>query len=54
MHVSRWGNSLAIRLPTAVVEALQLSEGDDMEYVIADQRVFQVRKKPAGMPFSPG
>ncbi|HEX7026318.1 MAG TPA: AbrB/MazE/SpoVT family DNA-binding domain-containing protein [Gammaproteobacteria bacterium] len=46
MQVSKWGNSLAIRLPSSVVEALQLHEGDDIEVVIADERVFQVRKKP--------
>ena len=46
MQVSRWGNSLAIRLPASVVEALELHEGDDIEVVIADKRVFKVRKKP--------
>ena len=46
MQVSKWGNSFAIRLPVAVVEALKLSEGDDIEVIIADERVFQVRKKP--------
>lgn len=46
MQVSKWGNSLAIRLPAAVVEALKLHEGDDIEVMIADERVFQVKKKP--------
>lgn len=46
MQVSKWGNSLAIRLPVSVVEALELHEGDEIEVVIADERVFQVRKKP--------
>ena len=46
MQVSKWGNSLAIRLPASVVEALKLHEGDDIEVVIADERVFEVRKKP--------
>ena len=45
MRVSKWGNSLAIRLPVSVVEALQLSEGDDIEVTIADARIFRVRKK---------
>ena len=45
MLVSKWGNSLAIRLPSSVVEALDLNEGDDIEIVIADERVFQVKKK---------
>lgn len=51
MQVSKWGNSLAIRLPTAVVEALQLHEGDDIEMIISDQRVLQVRKKPGNEVF---
>lgn len=46
MQVSKWGNSLAIRLPASVVEILELQEGDDIEVVIADERVFQVKKKP--------
>jgi antitoxin MazE len=46
MQVAKWGNSLAIRLPVAVVNALELREGDDIEVLIADDRVFKVRKKP--------
>ncbi len=46
MQVSKWGNSLAIRLPSSVVEALALKEGDDIEIVIAEERVFEVRRKP--------
>ncbi|MCU7919121.1 MAG: AbrB/MazE/SpoVT family DNA-binding domain-containing protein [Candidatus Thiodiazotropha sp. (ex Epidulcina cf. delphinae)] len=46
MQVSKWGNSLAIRLPASVVEALELREGDDIEVIIADERLFQVRRKP--------
>ena len=30
MQVAKWGNSLAVRLPVAVVEALGLKEGDDI------------------------
>ena len=30
MQVAKWGNSLAVRLPVAVVKALQLREGDDI------------------------
>ena len=51
MQVSKWGNSFAIRLPAAVVEALKLNEGDDIEVIIADERVFQVRKKPGKETF---
>ncbi len=42
MQVARWGNSLAIRLPAAVVEALQLKEGDDIEIRVAGDRAFDV------------
>jgi len=46
MQVARWGNSLAVRLPAALVEALALREGDDIEIVADDARTFAVRKKP--------
>jgi antitoxin MazE len=46
MQVSKWGNSLAIRLPISVVRALELREGDDIEVYIADDRVFQIKRKP--------
>ena len=46
MQVSKWGNSLAIRLPAVVVDALELQEGDDIEVVIADARVLRIAKTP--------
>jgi antitoxin MazE len=42
MQVAKWGNSLAVRLPAAVVEALDLKEGDDIEIRIAGEREFEV------------
>jgi antitoxin MazE len=42
MQVSKWGNSLAIRLPALVVEALELKEGDDIEIRVAGKRAFDV------------
>jgi antitoxin MazE len=30
LKVSRWGNSLAVRLPSAYVEALHLEDGDEV------------------------
>ena len=42
MQVSKWGNSLAVRLPAAVVEALDLKEGDQIEVRIAGAREFEV------------
>ena len=47
VQVSKWGSSLAIRLPAAVVEALELEEGDDIEVVVADESTFGIRKKPS-------
>ena len=44
MQVSKWGNSLAVRLPSEVVEALNLKEGDQIEIRIADTREFEVRR----------
>jgi len=44
MHVAKWGNSLAVRLPKAVVEALGLKEGDDIEIVVANKRRFEVAR----------
>ena len=40
MQVGKWGNSLAVRLPAAVVEILGLKEGDEIEF--AGDRVFRV------------
>jgi antitoxin MazE len=42
MQVARWGNSLAVRLPAAVVEALGLKEGDDIEIRVAGERAFDI------------
>ncbi len=42
MRVSRWGNSLAVRLPSAIVEALELKEGDHIEIRLAGDRTFEV------------
>ncbi len=46
MQVAKWGNSLAIRLPAAVVEALKLREGDEVEIHVASARQFGVARKP--------
>jgi antitoxin MazE len=46
MQVAKWGNSLAIRLPAAVVEALELKPGDDIEIHVADSRWLGVARKP--------
>ena len=46
MLVAKWGNSLAVRLPAAVVEALELKEGDEIELHVADARQLGVASKP--------
>jgi antitoxin MazE len=44
MQVAKWGNSLAVRLPAAVVEALDLREGDEIEISVAAKRDFRVAR----------
>lgn len=46
MQVSRWGNSLAVRLPAAVVDALGLKEGDQLEIQVAGRKAFEVSRAP--------
>ena len=44
MQVAKWGNSLAVRLRSAVVEALGLKEGDRIEIRIAGRRAFEIAR----------
>ena len=46
MHVAKWGNSLAVRLPAVVVQALELKEGDEIELHVADAKRLGVARKP--------
>lgn len=46
MQVSKWGNSLAVRLPKAVVEALDLKEGDSIDIQVVGSRAVDVAKAP--------
>jgi antitoxin MazE len=46
MRVAKWGNSLAIRLPRAVVDTLGLKEGDAVEIHVEGVRSFGVDKAP--------
>jgi antitoxin MazE len=45
MKVYKWGNSLAIRLPAAIVQILGLKEGDDVEIHVAGTRTVDVAQK---------
>ena len=47
MQVAKWGNSLAVRLPAAVVEALQLKEGEEIEIQVAGARALEIARKPS-------
>ena len=44
MRVAKWGNSLAVRLPDAVVKALKLKSGDEIEIVVTGEREFRVER----------
>ncbi len=44
MRVAKWGNSLAVRLPQSVVEALGLKAGDSIEIHLDGARSFGIRK----------
>lgn len=44
MQVSKWGNSLAVRLPKQLVERLQLVQGDEIEVVDVVGRMVIVEK----------
>jgi antitoxin MazE len=45
MHVSKWGNSLAIRLPAALVQELNLKAGDEINIRSAGQFEFVVERE---------
>jgi antitoxin MazE len=51
MRVAKWGKSLAVRLPAAVVEALRLKEGDEIDIRVAGEREFAVARKPSREDF---
>jgi antitoxin MazE len=42
MQVSKWGNSLAVRLPKKLVDQLGLKEGDDIQITAASGRSLEV------------
>ena len=44
MQVAKWGNSLAVRLPQAIVEALKLKPGDEIEITVSSGRRFEVAR----------
>ena len=46
MQIAKWGNSLAVRIPAAVADALDLKEGDDVQVHVAEKgKAFEVQKE---------
>ena len=46
MHVAKWGNSLAVRLPAALVKTLELKAGDEIQIHLTEEGTFSVARKP--------
>jgi antitoxin MazE len=44
MKVAKWGNSLAIRLPAAVVEIMDLKEGDEIDVQVAGTSTIEIER----------
>lgn len=44
MRISKWGNSLAVRIPKDVVKALELDVGDEIALTKREPGVFEVSK----------
>lgn len=45
MQIGRWGNSLAVRLPKALVERLRLREGDEIDLSGLEQAAEEAVRK---------
>jgi len=44
MQVSKWGDSLAVRLPKALVDKMGLRAGDELDIVDAAERTLVVQR----------
>lgn len=44
MQVAKWGNSLAVRLPKKVVDALGLREGDSVTVVSTNAKTLEIAR----------
>ena len=47
VRVAKWGNSLAVRLPASVVDALDLKEGDDVELAFDQANKAKIIRQPS-------
>lgn len=46
MQVSKWGNSLAVRLPAKLVDELGLKEGDEVEVRRVADGALEISRRP--------
>ncbi|MFY8085237.1 MAG: AbrB/MazE/SpoVT family DNA-binding domain-containing protein, partial [Rubrivivax sp.] len=44
-QVAKWGNSLAVRFPASLVQALNLKEGEEIELHLLGERSLAVARK---------
>ena len=44
MLIEKWGDNLAICLPTSVIDTLGLKEGDEIKVEAVDHRTFRVTR----------
>jgi antitoxin component of MazEF toxin-antitoxin module len=49
--ILKWGNSLAFRIPAAIAKQMALSEGEQVEFHIDDQKLI-IEKSDEVSPFS--
>ena len=49
MQLARWGNGLAIRMPSSVAEELGFKEGDDVRIRVAGPGTLELHLMPAGI-----
>ena len=47
MRVSKWGDSLAVRLPKVLIDQLGLKEGDELNVVAAGNGTIEVETRKA-------
>jgi antitoxin MazE len=52
MQVSKWGDSLVVRLPNALVEKKSLKAGDELNIVDVAERTLVVQKEQTSLWFN--
>ena len=45
IQISKWGNSLALRIPTAIIKEMKLKNGDSVEVSLSEDGSLIVRRK---------